>query len=46
MTVPDWRFWQILVAMLIGIAILATAVWGGFHSDGHYKASRHWENWD
>jgi ABC-type transport system involved in multi-copper enzyme maturation permease subunit len=35
--VPNWRFWQILVAMLIGIAILAAAVWGGFHSDGHYK---------
>ena len=34
---PNWRFWQILVAMLIGIAILAAAVWGGFHSDGHYK---------
>jgi len=35
--VPNWRSWQILVVMLIGIAILATAVWGGFHSDGHYK---------
>ncbi len=34
---PSWRFWQILVAMLMGIAILATAVWGGFHSDGHYE---------
>lgn len=35
--VPIWRFWQILVAMLIGIAILAAAVWGGFHSDGRYN---------
>jgi len=34
---PNWRFWQILMAMLTGIAILATAAWGGFHSDGHYK---------
>jgi ABC-type transport system involved in multi-copper enzyme maturation permease subunit len=35
--VPTWQFWQILVAMLVGITILATAVWGGFHSNGHYN---------
>ena len=35
--VPTWGFREILVAMLIGIAILAAAVWGGFHSDGHYN---------
>ncbi|MGO8926939.1 MAG: hypothetical protein ACLQU3_08635 [Limisphaerales bacterium] len=31
------QFWQALFFILIGAAILATAVWGGFQSDGHYR---------
>jgi ABC-type transport system involved in multi-copper enzyme maturation permease subunit len=30
-------FWQSLLLILIGAAILATAIWGGFQSDGHYR---------
>ena len=31
------EFWQSLLLILVGAAILATAVWGGFQSDGHYR---------
>jgi len=31
------HFWQALTAILIGSGILATAVWGGFHSNGFYR---------
>ncbi|HYA79286.1 MAG TPA: ABC transporter permease, partial [Candidatus Nitrosopolaris sp.] len=31
------QFWQAVVAILIGGGILATAVWGGFHSNGYYR---------
>lgn len=31
------QLWQALLFLLIGAAILATAVWGGFQSDGHYR---------
>ena len=31
------QFWQALVFILIGGAILATAVWGGFHSQGFFR---------
>jgi hypothetical protein len=30
------ELWQSLVLLLLGGAILATAVWGGFQNDGHY----------
>jgi ABC-type transport system involved in multi-copper enzyme maturation permease subunit len=30
-------FWQALLAGLLGAAILATAVWGAFHSHGYYR---------
>ena len=35
--VPTWRRWQILLAMCLGIAVLACAVWGAFHSHGGYE---------
>jgi hypothetical protein len=35
-------FWQSLLLILIGAAILATAVWGGFQSDGHYRGQPVW----
>jgi hypothetical protein len=31
------EFWQSLLLILVGAGILATAVWGGFQSDGHYR---------
>jgi ABC-type transport system involved in multi-copper enzyme maturation permease subunit len=31
------HFWQALAAILIGSGILATAVWGGVHSNGFYR---------
>jgi ABC-type transport system involved in multi-copper enzyme maturation permease subunit len=31
------HFWQALAAILIGSGVLATAVWGGFHSNGYYR---------
>ena len=31
------EFWQSLVILLVAAAILITAVWGAFHSDGHYE---------
>jgi hypothetical protein len=34
--------WQSLLIILIGAAILATAVWGAFQSDGHYRGQRAW----
>ena len=34
--------WQSLLIILIGAAILATAVWGGFQSDGHYRGQPVW----
>ncbi len=34
MLVP--HFWQVLAVILISGGILATAVWGGFHSNGYY----------
>jgi hypothetical protein len=34
--------WQSLLLILIGTAILATAVWGGFQSDGHYRGQPVW----
>ena len=37
MAVNTPHFWQALVFILIGGAILATAVWGGFHSHGFYR---------
>ena len=30
------ELWQSLVLILLGAAVLATAVWGGFQRDGHY----------
>jgi len=32
------ELWQSFVLILLGGAILATAVWGGFQSDGHYHS--------
>ena len=32
------ELWQSLLIILVGAAILATAVWGGFQSDGHYRS--------
>ena len=34
--------WQSLLLILIGAAILATAVWSGFQSDGHYRGQPAW----
>lgn len=31
------HFWQALAIILIGGGILATGVWGGFHSNGYYR---------
>ena len=33
----EWHLWQALFFILIGGIILATAVWGGFHSHGYYR---------
>jgi hypothetical protein len=33
----EWHLWQALFLILIGGIILATAVWGGFHSHGYYR---------
>ena len=33
----ELHLWQALFFILIGGMILATAVWGGFHSHGHYQ---------
>ena len=38
MVVNALHFWQAVVFILIGGAILATAVWGGFHSQGFYRS--------
>jgi len=35
MVVP--HFWQALAVILLSVGILATAVWGGFHSNGYYR---------
>ena len=35
--VVEPQLWQILVFILVGGAILATAVWGGFHSQGFFR---------
>jgi ABC-type transport system involved in multi-copper enzyme maturation permease subunit len=37
MVVSAPHFWQVLVFILLGGAILATAVWGGFHSQGFFR---------
>jgi hypothetical protein len=37
MVVNAPHFWQALVFILIGGAILATTVWGGFHSQGFFR---------
>ncbi len=37
MVVNAPHFWQAFVLILIGGAILATAVWGGFHSQGFFR---------
>jgi hypothetical protein len=36
------QFWQSLAIILIGAALLATAVWGGFQSDGYYRGQPPW----
>jgi ABC-type transport system involved in multi-copper enzyme maturation permease subunit len=36
-TQSNWSFWLVLAVMLVGIAILATAVRGGFISHGLYQ---------
>ena len=36
------EFWQSVLLLLVGAAILATAVWGGFQSDGHYRRQPAW----
>jgi ABC-type transport system involved in multi-copper enzyme maturation permease subunit len=36
------QFWQAPLLILVGAAILATAVWGGFQSDGHYRGQPLW----
>jgi hypothetical protein len=36
------ELWQSLLLILLGAAILATAVWGGFQSDGHYHGQPAW----
>jgi ABC-type transport system involved in multi-copper enzyme maturation permease subunit len=36
------EFWVSLVFILSGAAILATAVWGAFQSDGHYRGQPAW----
>jgi hypothetical protein len=35
-------FWPSLLLIFIGAGILATAVWGGFQSDGHYRGQPAW----
>jgi hypothetical protein len=36
------ELWQSLVLILLGGAMLATAVWGGFQRDGHYHGQPAW----
>ena len=36
-TTTALNFWQALASILVGGGILATAVWGGFHSNGFYR---------
>jgi ABC-type transport system involved in multi-copper enzyme maturation permease subunit len=36
------EFWLGLVSLVIGAAMLITAVWGGFQSDGHYRGQPAW----
>ncbi len=36
------ELWQSLVLLLVGAAMLATAVWGAFQTDGHYHSQPAW----